>query len=275
VKILNNIKTYKIFSIVVIKQNYLAYKSRFILWVIANSITVIAQIFLWIAIFNSSITELINGISKQEMINYIIISKIIESLTFASLESKVSQDYNDGRIAMSLIKPINYRTELLFRTFGGTLGSAILFCPIYLVIFVIFNIGSFGVLNLQFINIIYFIVLLIIAFFINYFISIIFSSLIFKTIKSSGIYEVKKTLIKLLSGALFPLVFYPEILAKILKYLPFVYLRYIPTLMIQGNYNNSEGLILISIGLLWLALLYIISRLMWIVQIKKITIYGG
>lgn len=274
-KIVVTVKTYFVFSLAEFKSKYMAYKTRFLLWVFTNAISVLAQLFLWVAIFNSASTGIINGMTKLQMINYVVVSKIVESMTFASVESQVSNDYADGRIAMSLVKPIQYRSELLFRSFGSVAGSITLFLPIYLVIFIFANINNIFSMSFSMINLICFLFSIIIAFFINYYISIIFSSFIFKTIKSSGLYEVKKSIIKLLSGALFPLAFYPQIISSILKYMPFIYMRFIPVSIIQGAYTYPELVQIIIIGLGWLTVLFTLSRLIWARCLKFVSIYGG
>jgi len=269
------IHTYSIFTKTTFKQDYMAYKSRFLLWGMSNLILIFVQIFLWVAIFNSSQDVFINGFDKNQMINYIIISKIIESLTFASIENKIAQDYNDGKIAMSLIKPIDYRKEILFRTLGVTMGSLVLFTPIYLIIYIFFNMTSLYSGELIWLKLLTTTPLICIAFLMNFYISSIFSSLVFRTIKSSGLYELKKTVVKLLSGALFPIVFYPSFISKSLNYLPFIYLRYIPVTYLQGKHSISDSIQTIIIGLIWLIVLKTISNYLWNKQIKKIVIFGG
>ena len=274
-KLKNSVLSYYIFSVTEFKQNYLAYKSRLFLWIIANSISILAQIFLWIAVYKYSSTSTINGFEKMDMINYIILSKITEALTFVSLESKISNDLSDGNITMNLIKPINYRFELLFRAFGGVLGSCILFVPIYSVLLLIFNATASTIPFSLGINVLFYIILLLISFLSNYFISIIFSSLVFRTIKSNGVYEIKKTFIKFLSGAIIPISFYPAVLSSIIKFTPFMYFRYAPIAILQNKYSINDSLFIIGISFFWLLILGVLSRLLWNKQIKKITIYEG
>lgn len=267
------LRTYTPFSKYIIKQNYFAYKSRFLLWTISNIVLILAQIFLYIALFSNSNTLEINGYTKNEMIQYIIYSKIIESFSFVSVEQQLGNDIRDGSIVNSLIKPINYKIELLFRSIGGAVGSTLLFSPFYFIILLIFNYEF--IFSIKFVNILIFILFVIIAFILNFFISMIFASIIFNTIKYNGIYEVKKTIIKLFSGALFPLSFYPPILQTLLKYLPFTYLRYIPVCIIQGKFDFQTLPLQFLIALFWIFVLYLASFFSFKLQIKKISIFGG
>jgi len=270
------IKTYSPFSTAIIKQNYLAYRSRFLLWTIANTITLLVQVFLWIAIFNNSPTETINGYSKQMMINYVIISKIIESITFVSIEQQVARDLQSGSIVNSFTKPINYEIEVLFKALGGIIGSTIIFAPIYCLILIIFNAdGEIVISNFNIIIMLFFILHLIISFVLNFLVSLIFSSILFKTIKHGGVYEIKKILIMFLSGALFPINFYPLFLSKVLEYTPFIYIRYVPINILFGKMTINEMLLSSLIGLAWCIIVYVFAFSLWKRMIKYITIFGG
>lgn len=272
-KIKEIISIYFIFSKTELKQNYFAYKSRFILWVCSNTIILLIQVFLWIAIFDSSNSSIINGFNETNIINYTIFSKIVESATFVSFEAKVSADYNNGNIVMSLTRPIDYKKELLFRSFGAVLGSILLFSPIYIFLGLIFN--KFNIMNLNLLNIIISIIFIIISFILNYYLCIIFSSFIFKTVKSKGLYSVKITLINLLSGALVPVEFFPKFIKPILNYSPMIYLRYIPVSICLGKVTAEKCWVDFFIGIFWIFIFSKLSDSLWNKQIKNIIIFGG
>lgn len=274
-KITSKIKIYLPFSFSVLKSDYLAYKGRFLLWVFANLAIFLSEIFLWIAIFNSSSVSVMKGFTKESIISYIAVSKIFESFSFCSIETFVSQDIRNGNITISLIKPINYKIELLFRTFGQILGSFMFFLPCYLATYAIFIFLGQASFNFTLINIFYFIIFTIIAFTINYFFSLLLSGFVFRTIKSGGIYEIKKIFISILSGSFIPISFYPDILRKSLIYTPFVYLRFIPIRIIQGSYSNLDIIIHILIAIGWIFILGFISNAIWNNQLKKIIVFGG
>ncbi|MBC6356703.1 hypothetical protein ERK19_04975 [Lactobacillus helsingborgensis] len=264
---------YITFSKAELKQNYLAYKSRFFLWIGSNSVTLIIQIILWMAIFDSSPSETINGYTKAGMIDYNVISKITESFTFVSFESKVSEDIDNGSIVMDLMRPIDYTKELLFRSFGEVLGSILMFSPIYILIGFIVN--DFHLHFSNILSIFMYLFFILIAFLMNFFLCLLFSSFIFKTIKSRGVYALKTTLIGLLSGALIPMDMYPRFIRSFLSYSPLIYLRYVPISVITGKINFYQSLIYLFIGIPWTIILYFISKALWKRQIVSLTIFGG
>ncbi|MBU1092983.1 MAG: ABC-2 family transporter protein [Firmicutes bacterium] len=274
--IADKVRIYIPFTIATFKQQFLAYRSRLIIWMIANFITVLFQVYLWISIYSNYEGTSINGYTLVNMINYIIVSKVIESLTFINIEPIISRDVNEGRIATSLIKPISYKTELLFRSLGNILGSLLLFIPIYAAMFIIFNWHSLSEIKLNLGIVLLSLTFIIISFVVNYLIALIFSSVIFKTIRHRGIYEIKKTIILLMSGALFPIEFYPSFLSKILKYTPFIYLRYIPvSFIINYSLSMKEIIEYVLFGAFWMAFLFFIASIVWNKMFKRIIVYGG
>lgn len=272
---MHTVTTYLPFTKATFKSEYFAYKSRFFLWAVANAVSFLAQLFLWKAIYASADTEILNGYSFAEMVLYLGVSKIVECMSFASVEGNVSKGIRDGRIANSLIKPISYRVELLFRSFGQILGSVCLFLPLYLCIFVIFICKNHVEVNVRLSGLVIGCCYLVLAFMLNYYISLIFSCVIFKTVKSSGIYQLKKTLLSFLSGSLFPIAFYPKFLQRTMQYLPFTYLRYYPNIVLQGKMTGADSIQLLGIGVLWLVVLAFLSTKLWDRMLKNIMVFGG
>lgn len=259
-----------------LKSDYLAYKSRFMLWAIANGVSFMAQLFLWKAIYSNSKESMIGGYSFSELITYLGFARIAECVSYSSLESSVANGIKDGRIVNSFIKPISFRMELLFRSIGQVAGSLCLFIPVYMMIFFVFSkMNGITIGHVSLGNFFLGTIFLLLAFFLNYFISLLSSCIIFKTIKYMGIYQVKKTLIGLLSGAFFPITFYPVFIKKVMRYLPFVYLRYYPCSVLQGTTDRSEMMTGLCIAVLWIFILYFISSYFWKKAKNELVIFGG
>lgn len=270
---INSFKSYFPFCKAVIKQEYFAYKYKFLIWSVSNTISLLLQIMLWIAVYRNADDSIINGYALPQMLQYVILSKIIESVTYASVESKVSDDYRSGNIAVNICRPINYENELLFRSIGECIGSTILFLPVYIFVYMATQ-HFFRGASIAWSNILVSIVLSASAFFMNYLISMIFSIFVFRTVLYSGVTEFKKVVLKILSCSFFPLEFYPEMLQKILNKLPFGYLRYYPIACLQGKLGGRMADILLQ-NCVWLIVLAFISKLLWKKAYSTMTNYGG
>lgn len=269
------LKAYIQFTKATARSEYFAYKSRFLLWAFSNAISFIAQLFLWKAVYANTSVEMINGYSVNDMMYYLCVSRIVECFSFVSVEAYVAKGIKDGQIAIDLIRPVNYKCELLFRALGQIIGSVVLFLPVYLILFAFFTVFNRFKVLVDPSTVVLGVILTVLAFLLNFVISLLVSCLIFKTTKHTGVYMMKKTAIAFLSGAMLPISFYPDIVQKVIRYAPFAYLRYYP---ISAFLGKTDGIYMYDVfirGLLWLVFLIICLRIIWARSIKKMLVFGG
>jgi ABC-2 type transport system permease protein len=90
-------------------QSTLAYKVNFFVFSFGGIIWVFVPYFLWKAIYASGGDNVIAGFTLMDMQQYVFISYIVHQLLETQVVHKVAEDIKNGSIAMSLIKPVNYR----------------------------------------------------------------------------------------------------------------------------------------------------------------------
>ena len=120
-----------------------------------------------------------------------------------------------------------------------------------------------------------FLVSLILAFLINWFLAVIFGMWAFKIIEMSALIQVKKHLIRLLSGSIIPLWFFPEGLRSVLECLPFPYIYQMPISIYVGQYTMDslqKGLLL---QVLWVVILWALKTYLEKRVTKFVMIQGG
>src|SRR5690606_38423118 len=81
-------------------------------------------------------------------------------------------------------------------------------------------------------------------------------------------------LISFFAGSYFPLEFFPDVLAAILKTLPTSLFFYTPMQLFLGRMTHTQAVIQIGIGLGWIGVFYLIARLMWRTGIKNYGAFG-
>lgn len=111
----------------------LAYKFCTFGWLLGDLVSLVILYYLWFAIYKNSPTELINGKNFKDMITYLILARITASLVFSSISFfAIGYDIYEGNIALTLIKPLNYRMSILFSSLGNFLATlVILFIPLF------------------------------------------------------------------------------------------------------------------------------------------------
>lgn len=106
------------------------------------------------------------------------------------------------------------------------------------------------------INFVLFLASFVFAYFINWLLAALLGLCAFQTISMGPMIAVKGYLIKLLSGSIIPLWFFPKGFQKILECLPFVGIYQVPLGIYIGKYTMEEIFFRIGIQMLWvLALL--------------------
>lgn len=255
-------------------ESFLEYRARAVLWVLSEFLTITLLYFLWDALYNSSQLTEINGYTFPQMMAYVIVVRVVQYTIFINPHWYISDGIQNGSIAMSLIKPIRYETQLFFQGIGDILISFFFFV---IPLVILAGVGTWGLgitIPLAWDQTIYFLISLVLALMINYFISFIFGTILFFTINSFGIWQLKEAIELIFSGSLIPLAFFPNWLYQIAMFLPFAQARYLPVLIIMGKTTDGPWQA-IAIQAAWAVGLFIISQLFWKRAIHRITIQGG
>jgi ABC-2 type transport system permease protein len=78
-----------------------------------------------------------------------------------------------------------------------------------------------------------------------------------------------------LSGGLFPLDVFGEGLMALFRFMPFQYIIYFPLSIVVGNATANEIVFGVLVQVIWLVLLYGISKIVWRAGMKRYIAAGG
>lgn len=266
-------KTYLPFTKGVI-QSFMSYGINFFVYILGDLFQTVVLIYIWYAIFNSSSNQVIQGFTFNEMVGYVVISTMTSMLISNEVHWDISHDVQSGSIAMSLIKPVNYQLMKFFNMLGNfCVNLAFIFTPLWLVYtsFTFFSTGFLPPLA----NLLFYILSVILSSLILFFINYLFGLAAFFIEYVFGFIFAKEAIMKLISGQLIPLSFFPASILLIFNFLPFASLIYTPTMIYLGKFQGSDRLWSILIQGLWVIILYVMTQLLWQKAIKRLTILGG
>ena len=260
--------------------NIFAYKFNIFSWLLVVASSLLCLFFLWAAVFNNSPVDIINGFTFKEIVSYTIIVNIF-GFTMGGGETQdvITDEIQNGQIAMSLIKPISYRLRFVFSTLGSLLASNLIVgFPLLITSTVVLTANGYMTIEspVNFaINIVFFFIAQIIAKMLFDVIDYIFGLIAFYTMASFGLNQIKEVITNFLSGMLIPIAFFPEWAAGIVNYLPFVGMAQNPTLIFLGKMSITEALFSIGLQIVWLILLETFAHFFYLKVIKIVTIQGG
>ena len=257
----------------------MAYRFNILAW----AVEVACMIFLWLAVYRSSVSGMdaeIHGFTYREMIAYVVLTTIFNFITFNNDTLwNINSDIRKGTIGNYLIKPISYRGKFAATSLGSLLTMTVMFgLPFYAA--ALAALGGLGFLPdltfpAFFAHLGLFLLAGLCASLLNDTISYIFGVLCFYTSAGWGLNSLKVTLISFLSGTLLPLAFFPAGLREVLGWLPFAGMSQNPILILMMKYDLARSLRCVALTAAWVAALELFAKLLFSHAIRKVTVQGG
>lgn len=256
-------------------QTIMSYRINFFMFVFGNMMRTFVLYYLWKAVFISSSTNNLNGFSLSDMIIYLFMSSVTAGTISSGTDRDIAQEVHDGSIAMNLIKPINYQVRMLFISFGVFVYQFIfILLPIWIGLIAV-RFYTAGEVPPGIGTILLYLLSMILGFFVSFLMNYCYGLLAFYVTNMWGISHLKDAALLFFSGQLIPIAFFPTVLQKVMQFFPFSSLNYIPVMIYLKKLTGIALLQSLGIQLLWIVLLYLLSRWIWNRAINKLVILGG
>ena len=256
-------------------KTQLAYRGAFYLWAFISLFSSFISYFLWMAIYGSSESGVIGNLTQNEMVVYIFMVYITSSLVSISVSTWVGYYVVEGRVAMNLIKPIDYRASLIAQAMGDMLYHLVVpsvFIWIGIEIYKVFVLGM-PVISLP--TLLLYICSVLMSFLLYVLFDFCFGMLAFFTTYIFGLRMAKSALLSFLTGQLIPISLFPEAAQRIFDCLPFSSMIYTPVMIYLGKYTGEELVWAMGRQFIWVILLYWLGSLIWKQVTKRLVVLGG
>ncbi|MDD6491965.1 MAG: ABC-2 family transporter protein [Firmicutes bacterium] len=250
----------------------LSFRASTYLRIAGNLVYLVIIYFLWKAIFASSPTDTVNGMTFYDTMIYLVLAAAMFNFMDTFVVWWIGDDYQTGEIVLYLTKPIDYQPYLFCARFGNCVISFfVTFMPTFIIVYFVTR-GSI----LLGINMLFFVVSILLATAVNFCVDFFVGTICFYTQSVWGVNIMKEVVVSLLSGATIPLAFFPAGLRRVVDVLPFQAIYHIPLhVLTDKTMNIVDYMSSIGIQLLWIAVMLGISRLFWKVSVKGLTVNGG
>ncbi len=243
-----------------------------IVTILGNIIYLIIIYFLWKAIYASSPTDVVNGMTFSDTMIYLVLA----SALFAAMEMYVTwylgRGVQTGKIVLDILKPMRYEKYVFFLFSGNTIVSTVMtLIPTCFIVYFISG-GGFALSY----NLLFFIASIVLGIIINFYINFMVGNICFYTESIWGINIMKEVVVLLLSGATIPLAFFPEAFKNIAMKMPFQAIYNTPlVLLIENDMPYAERFYMLLIQAFWVVVLAVLSKIFFNISIKHITVNGG
>ena len=253
-------------------EEYLVYRLNFLLWRFRSLVQFLSLYFFWLAIYGQR-TEFL-GYQKGQIFSYLVGVAILRSLVMGSRSADLAGQIRSGELTKILQKPINIFSFWASRDLVDKLLNLFFILIELSLVVKIFGLPFYWPQRPE--TVLVFLVVLILAVFLYFFLSL--------TISMTGFWteEIWATrwllgivLLEFLAGAFFPLDVLPAGLVKVINFTPFPYLLYFPIKIWLEQLPAIAGAKVILICSLWLVFFYWLAHFLWRKGVKNYGAYGG
>ena len=252
-------------------KEWAAYRSHILVSLFVGPVYFLVQYFIWSALFHNTTT--INGFTLQEMLVYYGVTTLINYCIMDFADWNLQMLIRTGRFITFLLRPVSHRFFALAQKVGHRfLGFWLEFILVYLIFLFVFRLPLvpadlfWSVLSLIFGFLMMFLV--------NYSIGITG----FWLIRTDGLRSFFLIFRDVFAGVFIPLVFFPGWLQKVLFFLPFQYISYVPVRVFSGNYELGGVTlaipVIVAIQGVYVFLMGLVSEFLWRLGIKRFTGVG-
>ena len=248
-------------------QKSLTYRVNIWMKLFGKIMYLLVQVSIWRALYASNASGG-NGALK-DMVTYIIVANVINTFIEFDIINFVNSKIQNGDIVLDLMKPFNYIGYVFCYGFGGNIVNIfsqtipLLLCAVLFFGFRV-QLGNY---------ILFFLLSLLLSIVISFLYAFLIGILAFWLFVTWPLNMLMNSIYKLLSGVWIPIWLFPGVLKKIVTFLPFQYIYYVPTLIFTKPQASSYEMI--AGQLIWIVVLALLCGVVWKRGRKKLVIQGG
>lgn len=252
-------------------QERYAYRFDFLVSILGAFLAIFIQMNIWTALLSDHEAPP-SSITLRDMLNYVIVSTMITGLTSSNVAKKIGERVETGMIAGDFLRPVHLKYFLWADDFGAT-SFHLLFVTLPICAFAALLYG-FSFPSEPWVLFLFLISLMfsaIIIFHIQY----ILGMFAFWLQTSWFITWFLTAFNHLFSGSVVPLWYYPEWLYTISSLLPFRLISFDPITIYLGKQTFEGAVAIIFRQVVWVVILVLFERWLWLRVQKKVIVHGG
>ena len=251
-------------------HNITIYRSEFWMRFIAILVGMYGITFVWHTLYQQSPGAF--NVSAAQMITYGVLARALDLMLDVGPEWYISEQVRSGKIDSDLMKPLDFQLYMLARSSGEMLFSlGILAIPTMAIGYFAFGL----ILPATAQAALMFAASVLFAFLVFFNIGFLFGllSIITQDIRSIG--WAYYSVVYFAAGQLVPLWLFPDWLLRVVEWLPFQSIYYIPVSIYIGTFSGAAAWRALGTQLFWVVALAVVARLAWGGVHKRLISQGG
>lgn len=247
------------------------FRAKFWTLVIGGIINVTARVSIWQSVFQYGAGS--TDISLAQMVTYSILeATLLTTWDVNQLVREMRADIVSGDVVNHLTRPYHYPVSLFARQLGVRLHETLMVgIPVIILMGAIYGLqppASFG-------HAMMFAVSLALSIFLLFTIIIAVLMIGFWMTDFLTLEWLLRGTLAFFSGGLVPLWFYPDVIAGVIRHLPFAWISFYPLAIYLGQLDLMSSLLHLLYGFGWAAIMAFVVTLIWRAACRRMTVQGG
>lgn len=250
-------------------SNGFVYRTSLVMWRLRQFLGSIMALTVWTVIYSQQTSSF--GYERAEMITYVFLVSILQSVILATSLHGLSDQINSGQLSTQLVKPLNIFGYLFTQEVADKLKNLLFIAVESVLLFVIFR-PQISLPQLEVFPV--FLLFVIGAVLLHFFIQLIFGSFGFWSPESWGPRFLFFMFVDFTAGKLFPLDILPVFFQQLIYLTPFPYLSFVQIQLFLGKLSPADMLQQGVVLLLWLTVLGAGATWLWKKGLRNYTAAG-
>lgn len=262
------IQVYGAFAAMALKT-HLAYTIWVWMEFFVQILSMVVFIYFWRAVYAGA--GRLGGLSFQQMLDYILLAQVLLPLLETRTIFDVGRIVRSGDLVVELARPVDFQGRFFVERLAALAVFTVHKLPLLMLAWLIFGLH----LPTDLMAWCAFLLALLLGQGILFYFDWIFACLAFYTTEIWGLEVARVGIATFFSGALIPLVVMPSWLRQLAASLPFAQAIYVPATFLSGITPLAEAPRFWLVQVLWLAGLGMLSRWVFRLAARKVTVQGG
>ncbi|MFP4344602.1 MAG: ABC transporter permease [Anaerolineales bacterium] len=248
---------------------FMAYNTWFWVEFFVQILYMTVFVFFWRAVYADQAT--IAGLNLRATLNYVLLAQVMVPLVENDLILQFGGLLHQGQIVVELLRPLDFQEQQYLQSVALSATNLLMKLPLLLIGWLLFGLripadprvwGAF-------------LVALVLGHAVLFCFDWILACLTFYTTEAWGLHVVRSGVALFASGALIPLRIMPDGVERMVRLLPFAQALDVPISLLSGVTPVAEAPRLWLGQLAWLLGLFVTSRLIFHLAVRKVTVQGG
>ncbi len=253
-------------------KEWIAYRSHMAVSIFVGPVFFLVQVFIWKAIYSTQST--VTGFTLNQMLVYFGIVSVINYLTYDSSDMDLQMLIRTGKFITFMLRPVSHFYYAICQKIGHrVLALWVEFIPVYFLFLFVFKI------NLVPANLLWSLVSISLSFMLVFLTNYCIGITGFWLTKTEGLRRAFQVLRDVCAGTLVPLTLFPDLMQKILFFLPFQFITYVPIRVFIGSYELAGIKMsipeIVGLQAVFVVIMFFVYRILWHLGTKRFTGVGA